>query len=170
MQGRHNFKFGGEVIRYHFSTRWMGSPTFSFNGSRSGDPFADFMLGTYAAIDICNLASIRTTIFRTVPSFFFQDEFKVKPRFTFTYGIRYEPMLPWYDNHNMVEALKFGAQSTVQPNAPPGILFPGDPGVTAALVPADLNEFCSTDRLCLGRFRQREDERPREATVYSMTP
>jgi hypothetical protein len=141
MRGRHSFKFGGEVIRYHFIQRWIGSPTVSFNGSRSGDPFADFMLGAYAAIEYLQFGIDQNDDVQTAPSLFFQDEFKVKPRFTLTYGIRYEPMLPWYDNHNMVEALKFGVQSTLQPNAPPGILFPGDPGVTAALVPADLKNF-----------------------------
>ena len=141
MKGRHSFKFGGEVIRYHFIQRWIGSPVFSFNGSRSGDAFADFMLGAYGSMPYLQFGIIDNDDVQTSPSFFFQDEFKVKTRLTLTYGIRYEPMLPWYDNHDRIEALKFGVQSTVQPDAPPGILFPGDPGVTAALVPADLNNF-----------------------------
>jgi len=140
MKGRHSFKFGGEVIRFHFIQRWIGSPDFSFNGSRSGDPFADFMLGAYGSLGL-QFGVVQNDDVQTSQSLFFQDEFKVKPHLTLTYGIRYEPMLPWYDNHNMLEALKFGVQSTLQPNAPPGILFPGDPGVTSSLIPADLNNF-----------------------------
>jgi hypothetical protein len=141
MRGRHSFKFGGEVIRFHFIQRWIGSPNIDFNGSRSGDPFADFMLGAYGTMPYLQFGVIDNDDVQTTPSFFFQDEFKLKPRLTLTYGIRYEPMLPWYDNHKRIEALKFGVQSTTQPDAPPGILFPGDPGVTASLVPADLNNF-----------------------------
>ncbi len=141
MKGRHSFKFGGEVIRFHWVTRWMGSPNFSFNGSRSGDPFADFMLGAYGAMPYLQFGIVDNDNVQMAPSFFFQDEFKIKPHLTLTYGIRYEPMLPWDETHNRIEALKFGVQFTVQPNAPPGILFPGDPGVTSAVIPADLNNF-----------------------------
>jgi hypothetical protein len=140
MKGRHNFKFGGEVLGLHFIQRFIGSPGFTFDGSRSGDPVADFMLGSYASLSL-DFGVRDNDDLQTAPSFFFQDEFKVKPRFTLTYGIRYEPMLPWYDNHNRIEALVYGAKSTVIPDAPPGLLFPGDRGIPRSLVPADKNNF-----------------------------
>src|SRR5262249_12721639 len=34
-----------------------------------------------------------------------------------------------------------GAQSKVLPGAPPGLLYPGDPGVSAGLIPADKSAF-----------------------------
>jgi len=34
-----------------------------------------------------------------------------------------------------------GRQSTVYPNAPAGLLFPGDPGVPAGIAPVDYKEF-----------------------------
>ncbi len=140
MKGRHNFKFGGDLIHFDWLTRWMGSPTFSFNGSRSGDPFADFMLGTYASLYM-QFGIVTNDNIQEVPSFFFQDQFQVKPHFTFTYGVRYEPMLPWNETQNQIEALRFGAQSTVDPDAPPGILFPGDPGVSSTVVHSELHDF-----------------------------
>ena len=59
----------------------------TFDGSRSGDPIADFMLG---AFDTTNVAfGVRNTnAFTTYNSFYAQDEWKVTPRFTVTLGLR----------------------------------------------------------------------------------
>src|SRR5207253_3949756 len=63
------------------------------------------------------------------------------PRFTLTYGLRYEPYLFWYDSHDRIDTVVIGKQSTKVPDAPPGILFPGDPGIPRTLVPGDKNNF-----------------------------
>src|SRR5581483_1070762 len=68
-------------------------------------------------------------------------EFRASKRLTHTLGVRYEPYLPWKDVNGLVEALKFGAQSTKIPDAPPGLLFPGDPGVGNSLVPGRYRNF-----------------------------
>ena len=60
------------------------------------------------------------------PDFFFQDTFKATPRLTLTMGLRWEPDLFYWDRWNHIDTFKPGAQSTVDPDAPPGILFPGD--------------------------------------------
>src|SRR5262249_49191864 len=41
IKGRHNFKFGYELLYLNFRQVFIGSPGFSFAGSRSGDPVAD---------------------------------------------------------------------------------------------------------------------------------
>jgi hypothetical protein len=65
--------------------------------------------------------------------FFFQDQWKIKPRFTLTYGVRYEPYLPWdqeFGRHTAPDlAGGFTARSTVKPNSLPGVLHPGDPSM-----------------------------------------
>jgi len=140
MKGRHNFKFGGEYMRLHFIQRFIGSPGFSFSGSRSGDPVADFLLGAFTSLNL-DFGVRDNDDISNVPSFFFQDEFKVTPRFTFNYGLRYEPYLFWYDKHNRIDTIVVGKQSTVRPDSPPGILYPGDQGIPRTLVPADKNNF-----------------------------
>jgi len=140
MKGRHNFKFGGEVLRLHFVQRFIGSPGFSFTGNRSGDPVADFLLGAFDSLNL-DFGVRDNDDVNTSPSLFFQDEFKMTPRFTLTYGLRYEPYLFWYDNHNRIDTIVPKAQSTRVPDAPPGILFPNDPNIPRALVPADKNNF-----------------------------
>jgi hypothetical protein len=138
IKGRHNFKFGWETLRLQFRQVFIGSPGFGFTGSRSGDPVADFMLGAFDYLSL-NFG-VRDTDGRTLAhSAFFQDEFKVTPRLTLTFGIRYEPYLPWVEKDDRITTVAPGVQSTVVPDAPVGVLFPGD--VPRGLAPNDLNNF-----------------------------
>jgi hypothetical protein len=140
IKGRHELKAGGEVLKLHFLQRFIGTPGFSFTGSRSGDAFADYLLGAFSTLNVSFGLSDNDDV-TTAPSFFFQDRFKVNPRFTLTYGVRWEPNLFWYDKHNRIDTIKFGVQSKVVPDAPTGIVFPGDPGIRRSIVPPDLNNF-----------------------------
>src|SRR5947208_1714476 len=139
-RGRHNFKVGGEVLRLHFIQRFLGGPGFSFRGGRSRNAMANFLLGTFSELDVGFGVRDNDDV-NTAPSFYLQDEFKMTPRFTLTYGLRYEPYLFWYDSHDRIDTVVIGKQSTKVPDAPPGILFPGDPGIPRTLVPADKNNF-----------------------------
>ncbi len=140
IKGRHSLKFGAEVLPMHFLQRFLPPPGFGFSGSRSGNPFADFMLGAYTSMNM-EFGVAQNDDLTVEPSAFFQDEFKATPRLTLTYGLRWTPNLFWHDKYNRVDTVRLGAQSTVVPDAPPGILFPGDRGVPSTLVPADLNNF-----------------------------
>jgi len=140
IDGRHEFKMGGEVLKLHFLQRFIGPPGFNFTGSRSGAAFADYLLGAFSSTSVSFGLADNDDV-TTAPSFFFQDQFKLRPRFTLTYGLRWEPNLFWYDKHNRIDTVQFGAQSKVVPDAPPGIVFPGDPGIPRTIVPAQLNNF-----------------------------
>ena len=143
IKGRHNVKFGGELLRMHFRQIFLGPPGFSFNGSRSGDEIADFLLGAFRTLSH-GFGVRENDDFMTAPNFFFQDEFKIHPRFTLTYGVRYEPFLPWVDRYDRlvsIEGVFSGQRSERFPDAPPGIVYPGDPGVSRGIVHNDLNNF-----------------------------
>src|SRR5437773_556960 len=155
MKGRHSFKLGGEYLRLHFVQRFIGSPGFTFNGARSGDPVADFLLGTFSSLFL-DFGVRDNDDVSNAPSFFFQDEFKATPRLTLTLGVRYEPYLFWYDNHDRIDTVVIGKQSTKRPDAPPGVLFPGDPGIPRALVPADKNNFAPRLGFAWGGDRSRK--------------
>jgi len=136
--GRHNFKFGYEMLRLQFRQIFIGSPGINFNGTRSGDPIADFMLGAFSSVGL-DFGIRDTDTLTYAHSGFFQDEWKVNPRLTLTLGVRYEPFLPWTEKNNRINTVVPGRQSTVIPDAPPGVLFPGD--VAKGLAPADMNNF-----------------------------
>lgn len=140
MRGRHTFKFGGEFARHHTRDIFIGSPGFTFDGSRSGKAVADFLLGAFSSLSL-DFGVRNNDHFINEPTFFFQDEFKARPRLTLNFGLRYEPFLTWISTQNRIDTVVPGAQSVRVPDAPPGILFPGDPGVPRGLAPADLNTF-----------------------------
>ena len=64
-----------------------------------------------------------------------QDEWRVTPRLTINYGLRWEVSTPFTDIRNRMNSWSPGKQSTVFPNAPAGLLFPGDTGVPDGIAP-----------------------------------
>jgi hypothetical protein len=70
-----------------------------------------------------------------------QDTYKVAPRFTINAGLRYELPLPSTELRNRVSLFEPGKKSTVMPTAPVGLLYPGDSGVPAGLIPTDYKAF-----------------------------
>ena len=70
-----------------------------------------------------------------------QDEFRLTPRLTLNYGLRYEVNTPYTEIRNRLNAWAPGEQSTLRPDAPRGILFPGDRGVPDGIAAVDYKEF-----------------------------
>lgn len=58
-----------------------------------------------------------------------QDEWRVGPRLTLNYGLRYERINPFTEAEDRLNGFVPGMQSTVRPDAPRGLVFPGDPGI-----------------------------------------
>jgi hypothetical protein len=137
-RGRHQFKFGYEWLSLQFRQAWISTPTFSVTGDATGNAMADFMLGRFNNLSM-NFGVRDNDTVTNAHSMFFQDEFKVHPRFTLTYGVRWEPFLPWVDRADRIDTVRPYQQSKVVPDAPPGVLFPGD--VPRGIVNSDLNNF-----------------------------
>jgi hypothetical protein len=150
--GRHEFKFGADfrVVQNNFNFDFFnnGSYTFGFaqngpqpGGTFTGDASADFVAGFPG-----NFFQFSNAIYgiRTHSQYYYgQDTIKLTKNFTVNLGVRYEYNSPQRDIHNNILGF-FGdnAQSTVFPDAPPGILYPGDPGTpNKALVFPDKNNW-----------------------------
>lgn len=62
-------------------------------------------------------------------SAFAQDEWRLGERVTLNYGMRYERINPIGEAEQRLNGFVPGQQSQVRPDAPVGVVFPGDPGV-----------------------------------------
>ena len=138
--GNHTLKWGYEFIRPVFEFNLALNRNANFQGTRSGNAIADFMLGAF------ELSTIEFGIADHSPSTvkhqaFIEDSYKMHPRLTVNYGLRYEPFIPFDQKGGRHTTWVPGVQSTVVPDAPRGILFPGDPDVPARLTNSDLNNF-----------------------------
>src|SRR5207247_38655 len=133
IHGRHTLKWGYEVYKVDFTlnSRFTQTRSVTFSGVRSGDPMADFLLGAFDQMSVL-FGQPGSNPVEWKHSFYFQDEFKIHPRLTLTYGARWEPYLAWdqkFHRHTSSDIPSFTARSTAHPDALPGVLFPGDPGM-----------------------------------------
>jgi len=93
IKGRHSLKFGVEMVRW-FVNRHLPAENalfgnFNFTNRFTGNPYADFLLGLPNSVT--RLDPYRSQYFRfTDWNFYGQDDFKVTPKLTLSYGLRYE--------------------------------------------------------------------------------
>ena len=101
VRGRHTMKFGLEFVPF-FVNRYMpntsGTPVFgsySFTNKFSGQAYADFLLGLPATVTRLDPYPAQYNRFRDW-STYAQDDFKLTPRLTLMYGLRWEYNGPAY--------------------------------------------------------------------------
>jgi hypothetical protein len=142
--GQHTLKFGGEFRYLQVNERNYANPNggFVFNGTVTGNDFADFLLGAPASPNGYTQAALQLLDSRTrYGGAFAQDAWKVKSNLTLNLGLRWEVSMPWYDTQGKIQAFVPGLQSTVFPLSPTGLVFPGDPGIPKTLAPTRYNNF-----------------------------
>ncbi len=147
--GKHILQFGLDVERHVTpNSAFAQTPgTWDFTGQRtsstsipgSGFALADLMLGLPARfIQISSQANDLREI-KVHP--WVQDDWKITPFLTLNLGLRWEPWLPPVDALRSVVGFLPGVQSTVLPDAPRGLVFPGDPGVADSIYRKDWNNL-----------------------------
>lgn len=139
--GRHTIKFGGDIRKLQLNARNIthNSGDFSFNGTETGNDFADYLLG---APDYFVQASPNDLDDRsTYGAVYGQDSMKLKPNLTINAGLRWEVGTPWADQKGRVETFIPGEESTLYPDSPEGWVFPGDPNVTPGFWPTKHTDF-----------------------------
>jgi hypothetical protein len=147
-RGRHSISTGGEFSRNEYFGRGYSANqgTFAFDGSITKNAFADFLIGRPATLD---QSSPYDRLLKGFDWFLFvQDDIRLTSRLTVNVGLRYQWFNPYKVIFDRVNTFRAGAQSSIVPTAPPGLLFPGDPGVTSRLFDPDKKDFAP--RLGLG--------------------
>ena len=138
--GNHTFKWGYEFIKAAFDFNLALLRTANFQGTRTGNAIADFMVGAFENSTI--EFGIADHSPRTVKhQAFFEDSYRMHPRLTINYGLRYEPFTPWDQRGGRHTSWIPGEPSVVYTDAPTGILFPGDPQLPERLTYPDYDNF-----------------------------
>jgi hypothetical protein len=137
-RGRHSLQFGAEesLDKDIQQTLLNNYGVFSFTGKgtqSTGNALADFELGLPGSIS--QDAPVTAYDNSWVTGIFVQDDFRALPRLTLNLGLRWDVQTPPTDGLNRESTFVAGVQSMVNPAAPKGELFPGDPGVTRGTVP-----------------------------------
>ncbi|MGB6690837.1 MAG: carboxypeptidase-like regulatory domain-containing protein [Terracidiphilus sp.] len=133
--GNHDLKFGANVERFVLSNPYYtdNSGAFFFNPSATystGDPAADFLLGIPATYNQGSgfFVDVRASQYYA----YAQDHWKASNTLTLAYGVGYDAETPYenlqYDGVGVTCWYPTNVQSKVFPGAPPGTLYPGDPG------------------------------------------
>jgi outer membrane receptor protein involved in Fe transport len=141
IKGSHNLSFGGSWTR----PRSIGDGTFQSNGqftfsgiftsannqAAGGLNMADWILG-YASAFQQGGSQLNDQIINSIGAYV-QDVWRVNKNLTLNMGVRWEPFLSAVDQNgfNLTfsrDRFNRGLRSTTYPNAPAGLVFPGDAG------------------------------------------
>jgi hypothetical protein len=134
--GRHALKVGGELTlnKDIQDTLLNNYGVFTFNNTATGNGFADFLLGIPSGLT--QDAPVKAYTDTWYGALFVQDDFRVHQRATVNLGLRWDVQTPPTDPQNRVANYIPGKKSVVNPAAPVGLLFYGDPGVERGGIPA----------------------------------
>ncbi len=180
--GAHSFKFGGEVrrVRYNQIGGVVTRGRFNFDGrytqqpllpaaQRGGHAFADFLLGHFNNAEGqvgAPVANFRSNYF----ALYAQDNWKITPKLTLNYGLRWENDQPFLDKHDAIVNIDFRWDNSMEPvyvRAGAGDPFEGNPAFRLA---PDIQYVRD------GRFGRRaynndlNDFAPRLGIAYQITP
>lgn len=144
VKGRHTVQAGFDFRIPNESKlqNWYADGAFGFsayNNGSTGNPFADFLLGRGASFSQISVMNLKLKY--PARQLYFQDQVRVSRKLTATLGIRWEPHFGISEAQQKLSGFRPGQQSVLFPNAPLGMVVPGDPGVDPATYPNRYRNF-----------------------------
>jgi Carboxypeptidase regulatory-like domain len=141
--GNYSIKVGGEFTRNQLNLFQSIAPNAFFifaSTFPTNDAFANLLLGS-PVVFYQGRGDFTRYVRNWGAGFYYQDEWRARPRLAINYGLRYEIINPNTETRNRLNAFIPGVQSHIMPNAPTGVLFPGDPGVSSGIAPSYYKGF-----------------------------
>ncbi len=123
--GNHSFQAGVQFLHLQYLHRFDSTPQVTAGLSYTESDASDFMAGLLTKLtvgNLTNLGAIQNNIYTYV-----QDDWRISPKLTLNYGIRYELPNAWHSADNQGVTFSPGFQSRVIPSAPVGLGYEGDP-------------------------------------------
>ena len=130
-RGAHSFKFGGTFARTQVNMFQAIAPNAFFvfaSTFPTNDAVANLLLGSPVTF-YQGLGDFGRGLRVWNLGLFAQDEWRVSRRLTLNYGVRFERLNPLREVRERLNGFVPGVQSQVRPDAPRGLLFPGDSGI-----------------------------------------
>jgi outer membrane receptor protein involved in Fe transport len=142
IHGRHELKFGADYRRDQINVvnGIASNGFFVFAPVPLSNAFANFLIGQ-PLLFLQGGGDLSRGLRGNDLNFYAQDTYKVSPRLTLNFGLRYDLPFPYTEIRNRQNLFEPGVQSKVIPNAPVGLLYPGDSSVPAGLIPAETRAF-----------------------------
>ncbi len=139
--GAHTIKVGGQFhndqVNSNPNATFNG--TFNFQGTETGSAFADFLLGFPS--NFTQTTGRHFYLRNQYMGAFAQDSWRVRSDLTVNLGVRWDLIRPWNEKYGNIQTVVPGKQSVLYPNAVPGLVVPGDPGIPAGLSPTRWDSF-----------------------------
>jgi hypothetical protein len=139
--GAHTLKVGGQFhvdqVNEHPNATFNG--TFNINGTETGDPYADFLIGV--ASNFTQSSGQPFYLRNRYLGAYGQDSWRARSNLTINAGLRWDMIMPFWEKYNQLQTYVDGAQSTLYPGALPGLLVAGDPGIPKTLAPTSYTNF-----------------------------
>ena len=158
IHGQHNWKFGGGFSPFQDSNRFafyvngrfdfVGAYGRKSPGPGSQNSLADFLFGIPA--DFTQSADASSNFRTKFTHLFVQDEWHARKNLVVTLGTRYEYSTPKRDSEGRTFSIIPGLHSTRFPNAPPGMVFPGDHGAPQGVNFPDRDNWAARVGFALG--------------------
>ncbi len=154
MHNTHEFQMGWDFRRLETNANdWAGTngvyefssiQTASKAGAKDGYAFASFLLGDVDSANQNALPVFLPQIRYQYQAGYFQDTWKIRPRFTLDLGLRYEVPIGWYQLHGNMSTFSLTTPNPAAGGLPGAMIFMGSgPGRTGQLrpYPTDFSDF-----------------------------
>ena len=139
--GSHTLKFGGQFhvdqVNEHPNATFNG--TFNIDGTETGSAFADFLVGVPS--NFTQSSGQPFYLRNRYAGIFGQDSWRARTDLTVNFGLRWDYIMPFWEKYNQVQTIIPGRQSVLYPDAPAGLVVPGDPGIPSTISPSKGDNF-----------------------------